>query len=119
MSPKVSYNIQKGKRGYTVNFRHSVVKDKDGKYGLKVHRGIGTTDAAEAQRLAEELERILSDSYWADSSKRTEAYGHFSEVVVDAYYWTEWSGKNFFAAFNGWNGYGKISDHIDRKNNDM
>lgn len=86
MSPKVSCNIQKGKKGYTVNFRHSVVKDKDGKYGLKVHRGLGTTDAAEAQRLAEELERILSDSYWADSSKRTEAYGHFSEVVVDAYY---------------------------------
>lgn len=86
MSPKVSCNIQKGKKGYTVNFRHSVVKDKDGKYGLKVHRGLGTTDPAEAQRLAGELERILSDSYWADSSKRTEAYGHFSEVVVDAYY---------------------------------
>lgn len=86
MSPKVSCNIQKGKKGYTVNFRHSVVKDKDGKYGLKVHRGLGTTDATEAQRLAEELERILGDSYWADSSKRAEAYGHFSEVVVDAYY---------------------------------
>ena len=86
MSPKVSCNIQKGKKGYTVNFRHSVVKDKEGRYGLKVHRGLGTTDATEAQRLAEELERILSDSYWADSSKRTEAYGHFSEVVVDAYY---------------------------------
>jgi len=86
MSPKVSCNIQKGKKGYTVNFRHSVVKDKNGKYGLKVHRGLGTTDAAEAKRLAEELERILSDSYWADSSKRAEAYRHFSEVVVDAYY---------------------------------
>lgn len=63
-----------------------MVKDKDGKYGLKVHRGLGTTDATEAQRLAEELEKILSDSYWADSSKKEEAYKHFSEVVVDAYY---------------------------------
>lgn len=151
MSPKVSCNIQKGKKGYTVNFRHSVVKDKDGKYGLKVHRGLGTTDEKEAQKLSVELEKILSDSYWADSSKRAEAYMHFNEVVVDAYYdplqgaspidedllnriklpskedgYTRQTfvgpgggGKNFFVAFNGWNKYGKISDHIDRKNNDM
>ncbi len=86
MGPKVSCNIQKGKKGYTVNFRHSVVKDKDGKYGLKVHRGLGTTDEAQALRVAQELETILSDSYWADPSKKAEAYGRFSEIVVDAYY---------------------------------
>ncbi len=86
MGPKVSCNIQKGKKGYTVNFRHSVVKDKDGKYGFKVHRGLRTTDEKEAQRLVGELTTLLSDSYWADPSKRAEAYDCFSEIVVDAYY---------------------------------
>ena len=32
----------KGNKGFTVTFRHPVVRDKDNKYGLKIHKGLGT-----------------------------------------------------------------------------
>ncbi len=86
MNTKVSVNIQKGKKGYTISFRHPIVKDKDNKYGLKMHRGLGTSDLLEAERLAEELKKLLEDGYWADISKKNEAYQHFNDRIVDAFY---------------------------------
>lgn len=86
MNPNTSCHIQKEEKGYTVHFRHSIVQNNDGQCGLKVYRSLGTADATEAQRLAAELEKLLSDSYWADSNRKAEAYELFDEVVVDAYY---------------------------------
>lgn len=86
MAGKVTCNPPKGKKGYTVNFRHPVEKDKTGKYGLKVHRGLGTDDGEEAQMMAIQLEKMLNDDYWWDHSKKDEAYSKYSAVVVDAFY---------------------------------
>ena len=86
MAIKVTCSLPKGRKGYTVNFRHTVIMDKEGKYGLKVHRGIGTSDEAEAEKLVMQLENILNNDYWWDISKKNEAYNHFSSVVVDIFY---------------------------------
>lgn len=83
---KVTSNPPKGKKGFTMSFRHPIVKDKDGKYGLKIHRGLGTDNEIEANVLVSQLENLINDDYWWDKSKRNEAYNHYNAVVVDAFY---------------------------------
>lgn len=85
-SNKITCNYPKGKKGYTMNFRHPIVKDKDGKYGLKVHRGLGTDNEGDANILVAELENMINQEYWWNLSKRNEAYNHFNSIVVDAFY---------------------------------
>lgn len=76
-----------GKESYTVNFRHPVVKDKSGKTGLKIHRGLGTRDYEEAERLADMLEELISNDRWHNVSLRKDALKEgFPEVVVSAFY---------------------------------
>lgn len=83
---KVTCTQPKGKKGFTVNFRHPIEKDKTGKYGLKVHRGLGTDVEEEALTLVSQLENIMNDEYWWNYSKKSEAYSHFNPIVVDAFY---------------------------------
>lgn len=83
---KVTCGPAKNKKSYTVNFRHPVVKDKSGKYGLKIHRGLGTDDEVEAERLANKLSELANNEYWWDRSKRKEAYNQYPDVIVDAFY---------------------------------
>ena len=83
---KVSLQIPKGKKSYTISFRHPITKDKTGKYGLKVHRGLGTTDLNEAENLVEQLNQLINDEYWHNSIKKNEAYDRFSPIIVDAFY---------------------------------
>ena len=85
-SYKASYNPPKGKKGYTTNFRHPIIMDKSGKYGLKVHRGLGTQEENEAKELVDSLNELMTNDYWWDLSKRTEAYSRYSPIIVDAFY---------------------------------
>ncbi len=86
MATKVTCTPPKGKKGYTINFRHPVEKDKSGKYGLKVHRGLSTADEKKANILVAQLENMIADEYWWNRSKRNEAYNHFDTIVVDAFF---------------------------------
>ena len=42
--------------GWSVTFNHPCRTDARGKYGLKVRRGLGTADDAEADRLVDQLD---------------------------------------------------------------
>lgn len=72
--------------GWSVTFRHPLRNDARGKPGLKMRRGLGTTDEAEADRLVTEMNILLSDSSWWNAAKRAEAERKFSVVVVGAFY---------------------------------
>lgn len=72
--------------GWSVTFRHPLRRDAHGKPGLKMRRGLGTSDEAEADRLVAELNEILSDTAWWSASKRPEAAGRFAPQVVDAFF---------------------------------
>lgn len=72
--------------GWSVTFRHPLRNDARGKPGLKMRRGLGTTDEAEADRLVAEMNTLLSDSSWWNAGKRAEAERKFSGVVVGAFY---------------------------------
>ena len=72
--------------GWVVRFRHPLRKDGRGKPGLKVQRGLGTTDAAEADALVAQLNAILADPAWWSATKRQEAARAFSSVIVNAFF---------------------------------
>jgi energy-coupling factor transporter ATP-binding protein EcfA2 len=72
--------------GWTMSFRHPLRADTNGAPGRKVRKGLGTTDDAEADRLIEEMNDLLSDPSWWSASKREEAERAFSAVVAAAFY---------------------------------
>ena len=72
--------------GWSVSFRHPLRNDARGKPGLRIRRGLGTTDDAEADGLVEEMSTLLRDHTWWNANKRADAEKTFSKVIVDAFY---------------------------------
>jgi energy-coupling factor transporter ATP-binding protein EcfA2 len=76
-----------GREGWSVIFRHPVLKDRaSGKAGRRVRRGLGTREKNEAERLIEQLNRILQEpSHWEISAK-ARADLQFDPRVVEIFY---------------------------------
>ncbi len=72
--------------GWSVTFTHPLRRDARGKFGLKVRRGLGTTDPAEADRLVGQINQLLADRSWWDLGRRDEAQHQFDRVVVSAFF---------------------------------
>lgn len=72
--------------GWSVTFRHPLRKDTRGRVGLKVRRGLGTSDPAEADRLVDQLNELLNDYSWWSIDRRTEAEQRYDSVVVAAFF---------------------------------
>lgn len=72
--------------GWSITFRHPRRSDTRGKPGLKIRRGLGTTDAEEADRLVEQLNELLSDQTWWSIDRRSEAERRFHSAVVSAFF---------------------------------
>ncbi|MCM3790348.1 hypothetical protein M3221_18390 [Domibacillus indicus] len=86
----MSYTASKvkgtGRHSWSVVFRHPVKKELSGKAGLRVRRGLGTTDEREAQRLVDQMNEILSDKTFWDLSARPIAAVRFDKKIVTAFY---------------------------------
>ena len=79
--------IQSNNRpGLSVTFRHPLRKDSRGKYGLKLHRGLGTSDEDQADSLVNQLNTLLSDQRWWTFDGLHEAENRFDQVIVSAFY---------------------------------
>lgn len=72
--------------GWSITFRHPRRKDARGKFGLKVRRGLGTSDDTKADQLVEQLNELLADQSWWTLNRRTEAAQQFDSIVVNAFY---------------------------------
>ncbi len=72
--------------GWSVSFRHPLRNDAQGKPGLRMRRGLGTTDESEAEQLVTEMNTLLTDRTWWNATKRAEAERKFSKAIVDAFY---------------------------------
>jgi hypothetical protein len=86
MSYIASKSPTKDRPGFSISFRHPCRTDSKGKMGLKVRRGLGTTDSAEADVLVAQMNQLLADESWWNSSKYNDALTLFSPVIVDAFY---------------------------------
>ena len=75
-----------GRPGWSVTFNHPRRTDARGKFGLKVRRGLGTTDDAEADRLVGQLNELLADPSWWSLDRRSEAEGRFASAIVAGFF---------------------------------
>ena len=82
-----SLSQTQGRSGYSVIFRHPARRDEaTGKPGVRVRRGLGTRDEAEAERLRDELNVLLGDPKYRDPAARAEAERRFDPRVVDIFF---------------------------------
>ena len=72
--------------GWSVTFSHPRRSDARGKFGLKIRRGLGTTDEAEAARLVEQINTLLNDESWWSVDRRAEAEQLFHSIAVAAFF---------------------------------
>ncbi len=72
--------------GWSVIFRHPVRTDSRGNWGLKVRKGLGTSDEAVADQLVGQLNELLQDESWWVGDRRKDAELQFDQVVVSAFY---------------------------------
>ena len=86
MSAARASKTRSNRPGWSVAFRHPVRTDSRGHRGLKVRRGLGTVDDAEADRLIDQLNELLEDQSWWSGDRRTEAERKFSPAVVSAFF---------------------------------
>jgi len=76
---------EQGRSGLCIIFRHPVRKNPDGS-AVRVRRGLGTKSEADAQRLVDQMNGILSDtSFWTPQAK-AKAEALFDERIVNAFY---------------------------------
>lgn len=86
-SYSASLSQSQGRSGYSVIFRHPVRTDEaTGKPGVRVRRGLGTRDKAEADHLRDELNAILGDPSYHNAAARAEAERRFDPRVVDIFF---------------------------------
>lgn len=89
VNPKYTASLSRtqGRSGFSVIFRHPARRDDaSGKPGVRVRRGLGTRDEAEAERLRDELNVLLSDPKYHDPAARAEAERRFDPRVVDTFF---------------------------------
>ena len=54
-----------GRSAWTLTFRHPLCHDDEGRPGVKVRRGLGTSDESTADALVKEMNTLLGDeTYW-------------------------------------------------------
>lgn len=87
-TPRYTASVSPNKDGtaWVISFRHPLRKDPRGKQGLKIRRGLGVSNAVEAEQIKGQMNVLLSDPSWHSIAKRTEAEHRFSPVVVRAFY---------------------------------
>ena len=81
-----SKNLPKGRTSWVINFRHPLRIDPRTDQGLKVRRGLGTSDEAEAQRLVDEMNKLLGNDSFHNIAMKAEAARRFSLIIVNAFY---------------------------------
>lgn len=82
----VASKSRSNRPGWSISFRHPLRNDSKGRPGLKMRRGLGTSDEIQAEAMVYEMNTILSDQTWWNAAKRSEATLRFAVPVVEAFY---------------------------------
>ena len=86
MAYTASKSPTKDRPGFSISFRHPCRTDSKGKPGLKVRRGLGTAEPAEADALEAKINQLLAEESSRNASRYQDALQAFSTVVVDAFF---------------------------------
>ena len=83
---KASLSQSQGRRAWCIIFRHPLRHDSQGHVGLRVRRGLGTTDRAEAERLKDQMNELLSDKELWNPAAQERAKSIYDSHVIGAFY---------------------------------
>ncbi len=83
---KASLSKSKGRGGWCVIFKHPIRSTKEGRPGLRVRRGLGTSDQEEAQNLVDQLNELLTDEKMWSPSEKARAEQKYHQKIVSAFY---------------------------------
>lgn len=72
--------------GWSVTFRHPARTNSRGEWGLKVRKGLGTSDDTAADLLVGQLDELLQDESWWSGDRRQDAELRFDTVVISAFF---------------------------------
>lgn len=72
--------------GFSISFRHPLRSDSKNRPGLKVRRGLNTTDEDHADLLVAQMNELLSDEGWWSATRRQEAEACFDPAIVEAFF---------------------------------
>ena len=82
-----SLSQTQGRSGFSIIFRHPVRRDPaTGKGGVRIRRGLGTRDEAEAERLKDELNILLGDPKYHEAAAQADAERRFDSRIVDIFF---------------------------------
>lgn len=85
LSYQAAKNRSQGREGWCILLQHPLRRSPSGK-PLRVRRGLGTKDDAEADRLVEQMNRLLADeSYWTPAA-RERALREMDPRIVGIFY---------------------------------
>lgn len=84
---RASLSKSSGREGWSIIFRHPVRPDRStGKPGLRVRRGLSTSDEKEGERLVAQMNGILGDRSLWEVSARPLAEKRYEPLIVDIFY---------------------------------
>lgn len=83
---KATISKNKGKDALSLIFRHPIKTDPKTNYGVRIRRGLGTSNEVEAQKLVDQMNEILSDPMMWSIDKKSIAQDKYSKIIVDAFY---------------------------------
>lgn len=75
-----------GREFYSIIFRHPVKKDSTGKSGLRVRRGLGTSDPKEADKLVGQMNELLRENLFWNIDTKHIAEKLYDPIVISAFY---------------------------------
>ncbi|MBI5876591.1 MAG: hypothetical protein HZB53_02990 [Chloroflexi bacterium] len=82
-----SLSQSQDRTGYSVIFRHPVRQDPlTGNVGLRVRRGLGTRDKAEAEHLRDQLNDLLENAQYHHLAARADAERRFDMRAVEIFF---------------------------------
>ena len=81
-----SLSRSQGRNAWCLIFRHPLRKDALGRMGLRVRRGLGTSDLSEAEHLKEQMNELLGNQEWWTPAVREHAERFYDRRVVSAFY---------------------------------
>jgi len=79
-------SLSQGRLSYSMIFRHPLKKDRAGKTGMRVRRGLGTSVETEADTLIQQMNDILRDESMWSPAARDRASTLFDSRVVAAFF---------------------------------
>lgn len=107
-----------GRSFYSIIFRHPMKKDSSRKSGLRIRRGLGTSNSKKADELVDQMNEILGDCNFWNIDARQIAEKLYDSIIVSAFYDVlEEKAEKFIVAYESGLGKGwDIIDAIDAKN---